>query len=114
MCVNNVKFGDAWYVTEEDSAIKSLGFSSTSTHTIGETAVALARVGDGKLSYIGVVNGEEGSSAVVLAMCGFSGSVGDSSWAYTCTNRRMYVPRETESQKRRVRFIYSVSGKPTT
>lgn len=32
----------------------------------GETAVAFASVGNGKLGYIGGVNAEEGSNAVVL------------------------------------------------
>ncbi|KAM5341510.1 hypothetical protein ACJ41O_014541 [Fusarium nematophilum] len=36
----------------------------------GETAVAFAKVGSGRLGYIGDVNGEEGSDKVVLAMCG--------------------------------------------
>lgn len=34
-------------------------------------SVALAKIGNGKLGYVGDVNGEEGSDAVVLAMCGF-------------------------------------------
>ncbi|KAI8623570.1 hypothetical protein F5Y19DRAFT_468400 [Xylariaceae sp. FL1651] len=36
----------------------------------GEVAVAFTKVGNGKLGYVGDVNGEDGSEAVVLAMLG--------------------------------------------
>ncbi|KAF5716809.1 triacylglycerol lipase [Fusarium globosum] len=36
----------------------------------GESAVAFASVGDGKLGYIGDVNAEHGLNVTVLAMCG--------------------------------------------
>ncbi|TFA99286.1 Ribonuclease H1 [Trichoderma ghanense] len=61
---------DAWYVTNENSFLESLVFSAENVHKPGESPVLLARVGKGKLGYIGDVNGEEGSEAVVLAMCG--------------------------------------------
>ncbi|ATY60337.1 transcription factor [Cordyceps militaris] len=35
-----------------------------------ETAVAMERVGDGRIGYIGDVNAEDGSQRVILAMCG--------------------------------------------
>ena len=43
---------------------------SENAHNPGESAVLLARVGKGKLGYIGDVKGEKGSEAVVLVMCG--------------------------------------------
>ncbi|KAH7121372.1 hypothetical protein EDB81DRAFT_813866 [Dactylonectria macrodidyma] len=51
----HVERSDTWY---------------TETETSGEAAVAFAKVGLGRLGYIGDVNGEEGSEKVVLAMCG--------------------------------------------
>jgi hypothetical protein len=59
--LKNVEDAAAWYRPSED--IGSL---------MAETAVALAKVGEGKLGYVGDVNQEEGSNAVVLAMCGLS------------------------------------------
>ncbi|KAF5534996.1 triacylglycerol lipase [Fusarium napiforme] len=63
--LNNVAFENAWYVTDEESNV----LSSTNARA-GESAVALASVGDGKLGYIGDVNAEHGSNDAVLAMCG--------------------------------------------
>ncbi|KAK6062854.1 MYND finger [Seiridium cupressi] len=54
--VRNVERSAAWY-TEDYS---------------GEAAVVFAKVGNGRLGYIGDVNGEESSHKVVLAMCGLS------------------------------------------
>lgn len=42
----------------------------TESETSNEAAVAFAKVGSGRLSYIGDVNGEEPSNMAVLAMCG--------------------------------------------
>jgi ribonuclease HI len=42
----------------------------TEKETSNEAAVVFANVGAGKLGYVGDVNGEEESEAVVLAMCG--------------------------------------------
>ncbi|KAK4233584.1 hypothetical protein C8A03DRAFT_47913 [Achaetomium macrosporum] len=53
--VKNVANSAVWYSERESS---------------DEAAVAFAKVGLGKLGYVGDVNGEEGSDAVVLAMCG--------------------------------------------
>lgn len=44
--------------------------TSTKARVSGESAVAFASVGDGKLGYIGNVNAEHGSNVTVLAMCG--------------------------------------------
>jgi hypothetical protein len=68
--VKNIVPGDMWYKTDDDSVVESMVFPPTSVNTVGETAVALAKVGIGKLGYVGDVNAEEGSNAVVLAMCG--------------------------------------------
>ncbi|KAB8218904.1 hypothetical protein BDV33DRAFT_204950 [Aspergillus novoparasiticus] len=62
--------GDMWYITDDDSVVQSMVFPATKVNTAGETAVALAKVGTGNLGYVGDVNAEEGSNAVVLAMCG--------------------------------------------
>ncbi|KAK0653686.1 hypothetical protein QBC41DRAFT_377736 [Cercophora samala] len=52
---DHVASSDAWY---------------TETETAREAAVAFTKVGSGRLGYVGDVNGEEESIAVVLAMCG--------------------------------------------
>ncbi|KAF7543498.1 hypothetical protein G7Z17_g10690 [Cylindrodendrum hubeiense] len=51
----NVERSAAWY---------------TESETSNEAAVAFAKVGSGRLGYVGDVNGEEASNVVVLAMCG--------------------------------------------
>ncbi len=53
--VRNVERSAAWY---------------SSGDTSDEAAVVFAKIGLGKLGYIGDVNGEESSDLVVLAMCG--------------------------------------------
>lgn len=42
----------------------------TESETSDEATVVFAKVGLGRLGYIGDVNGEESSDTVVLAMCG--------------------------------------------
>ncbi|KAF4453642.1 triacylglycerol lipase [Fusarium austroafricanum] len=66
--VKNVASEDAWYVTDEESVIESLVFPPTNARVSGESPVAFASVGDGKLGYIGNVNGEQGSNVAVLAI----------------------------------------------
>lgn len=61
---------DTWYVTTPDSVTESHVFLTEGVHIMGETLAALARIGAGKLGYVGDVNGEEGSNAVLLAMHG--------------------------------------------
>ncbi|KAK3185996.1 hypothetical protein K4F52_005220 [Lecanicillium sp. MT-2017a] len=68
--IKNVAPGDMWYKTNDNSVVQSLVFAPTSAHNPDETAVALARVGEGALGYIGDVNAEEESHVVVLVMCG--------------------------------------------
>ncbi|KAG5747122.1 hypothetical protein H9Q70_010204 [Fusarium xylarioides] len=63
--VNNVALSDAWYVTDEESNV-----SPSAGVRAGDSAVAVASVGDGKLGFIGDVNAEHGSNVAVLAMCG--------------------------------------------
>lgn len=53
--LRNVAPTGAWYTSEHDQ---------------GQVAVALARVGQGRLGYVGDVNGEILSNDVVLALCG--------------------------------------------
>lgn len=67
--VNNVVSSDAWYTTDEDSVVESRVFGPTPVNTPGETPVAMARVGEGRLGYVGDVNAEEETDAVILAMC---------------------------------------------
>ncbi|KAK0717701.1 hypothetical protein B0T26DRAFT_645480, partial [Lasiosphaeria miniovina] len=62
---NNVAHGDIWYHADEISAVKDLGLDD-----MGETPVAFARVGNGRLGYVGDVNAEEDSDTIILAMCG--------------------------------------------
>ncbi|KAI2620014.1 hypothetical protein GGR54DRAFT_112056 [Hypoxylon sp. NC1633] len=70
LSVKNVAHADAWYGTDKDSVVESLVFAPTSAHVVGESPVVFASVGDGKLGYLGDVNAEEGSTTVVLVMCG--------------------------------------------
>ncbi|KAJ5525846.1 hypothetical protein N7494_012496 [Penicillium frequentans] len=67
--VNNVVSSDAWYTTDEDSVVESRVFRPTPVNTPGETPVAMARVGEGRLGYVGDVNAEEETDAVILVMC---------------------------------------------
>ncbi|KAH7020754.1 uncharacterized protein B0I36DRAFT_25331 [Microdochium trichocladiopsis] len=53
--LKNVAPSGVWYTSEYDSS---------------QTAVALARVGQGRLGYLGDVNGETHSNQVVLGLCG--------------------------------------------
>ncbi|KAI1179101.1 hypothetical protein F4777DRAFT_17384 [Nemania sp. FL0916] len=73
MFLKNVAPEDTWYCTDEASLVESGTPPPMSAHRVGEAAVALARVGDGKLGYVGDTNTETGSDLVVLAMCGLAG-----------------------------------------
>jgi hypothetical protein len=61
---------DAWYLPNDSSQTESLVFQSEPVTDQERTPIALTNIGKGKLGYVGDVNGEEGSDAVVLAMCG--------------------------------------------
>ena len=62
-----VSRGDAIYVPSSRSRTQSMVFAPESVD-VGQTPVALAKVGDGLVGYVGDVNNEEGSQAVVHAM----------------------------------------------
>lgn len=68
--LKNAKTSEAWYVTDENSVTESSVFPGRDAHMAGESPVLLASVGQGKLGYVGDVNNEAGSEAVVMAMCG--------------------------------------------
>ncbi|KAM3426828.1 hypothetical protein NHJ13734_009240 [Beauveria thailandica] len=68
--VSNVSDEDMLYKTDDNSVLESLVFAPESAHVTGETAVALSRVGAGRIGYVGDVNAEAGSHVVVLAICG--------------------------------------------
>lgn len=68
--MNNVDSADAWYSSGENSVVESRVFSPSKV-TPDAVAIALARVGEGKLGYVGDVNNEVETKLVLLAMCGF-------------------------------------------
>lgn len=68
--LRNVKYSEAWYVTYGYSVTESLVSQGGDVLMAGESPVLLACVGQGKLGFVGDVQGEEGSEAAVLAMCG--------------------------------------------
>ncbi|KAJ5215712.1 uncharacterized protein N7498_002119 [Penicillium cinerascens] len=59
----------SWYNPTSDSTTQSMVFDPESVDTT-TCPVAMANVGEGKLGYVGDVNGEQGSTLVVLAMSG--------------------------------------------
>ncbi|RMZ85141.1 hypothetical protein DV738_g37, partial [Chaetothyriales sp. CBS 135597] len=69
--LTNVNKNAAWYLPTEDSVVDSAVFAPNPVPT-NETPIVFAKVGKGWLGYIGDVNAEEGSDAVVLAMLGLS------------------------------------------
>ena len=70
LAVKNVAPGDMWYRTTPDSVTESRVFPPTSVHNLYESPTTLAKVGNGKLGYVGDVNAGEESNLVILAMCG--------------------------------------------
>ncbi|KAH7012030.1 uncharacterized protein B0I36DRAFT_256882 [Microdochium trichocladiopsis] len=60
----------AWYVISDRSVVESL--APGSEINILETPVAFARAGDGWIGYLGDVNGEVGTVAVILKMFGLT------------------------------------------
>ncbi|KAJ5569642.1 uncharacterized protein N7459_009072 [Penicillium hispanicum] len=59
----------AWYLPAEDSVNESIVWARERVNT-ANTPVAMAKVGDGYLGFVGDCNGELGSFKVILAMCG--------------------------------------------
>lgn len=68
--LKNVACWDSWYTTTETSVVESAVFAPENSHLPGASANVLTRFGDGRLGYIGDVNSEEETDAVILAMCG--------------------------------------------
>lgn len=71
LMVEGVTDGDIWYAAMRDSMTQSLVFTPENAYKPGQAAVAMARVGEGRLAYLGDVNSERESQDVILAMCGF-------------------------------------------
>ncbi|KAK0514708.1 hypothetical protein JMJ35_003325 [Cladonia borealis] len=65
--LKNVANDDSVYRPSSDSVTQSLVFPSVPANP-NEAAVALTKVGEGWLGYIGDVNNEQGSQAVILSM----------------------------------------------
>lgn len=68
--LKNVSRDKAWYLPHESSTVQSMVFAPEKVENQDRTPVAFATVGDGKFGYIGDVNAEVESNAVILAMCG--------------------------------------------
>jgi hypothetical protein len=66
----NVDSKAAWYLPTEDSVIESHVFLPEPVANSSETPVVFTKVGKGWLGYVGDVNGEEDTDAVVLGMLG--------------------------------------------
>lgn len=70
LTLKNVRRTHAWYRPGEGAVVESLVLPPVTVNP-DETAVACARVGRGKLGYMGDVNAEKESDDVILAMIGF-------------------------------------------
>jgi hypothetical protein len=68
--LKNVDKSAAWYLPTPDSVTESHVFKPSPVQKTSETPVAFVRVGNGWLGYVGDVNAEEGTDAVVLGMLG--------------------------------------------
>ena len=63
LAVKHAAPGEVWYRITANS-------SPTNAYSLYESPITLAKVGNGKLGYVGDVNAEEESNLVILAMCG--------------------------------------------
>lgn len=70
LSVKYVGFDQAWYQTDEESMMESLGWARRPVDCPDEAPVAVGKVGDGRLAYIKVANVEDGTGDVTLALCG--------------------------------------------
>ncbi|AEO64182.1 ec13d0af-0fdd-4131-8eec-aabb123d2c42 [Thermothielavioides terrestris] len=70
LAVANVAPEQAWYCTDEQSVLESLVWGPEPVRRPGQAPVAVGRVGEGRLAYVGDVNVEEGTGEVILALCG--------------------------------------------
>ncbi|KAL2156580.1 hypothetical protein VTH82DRAFT_1325 [Thermothelomyces myriococcoides] len=68
--VGNVRSEEAWYRSTEDSVIESRVFSPDPAFEPTAAPVAVGKVENGRLGYIGDVNAEDEMGDVMLAMCG--------------------------------------------
>ncbi|KAJ5108571.1 hypothetical protein N7456_005246 [Penicillium angulare] len=79
--VYNVAFSDAWYTTP--STPEPYVVNQRSSNSYCESAVAMARVGDGNLGYVGLTNSKKEAYTIVLAMCNFPiGEYFDEDWEW--------------------------------
>jgi len=60
------------YRPTEASVTQSHVFAPEYVDDLSQAAVAYQKVGNGWLGYVGDVNSEEGSTAVIVAMCGLA------------------------------------------
>jgi hypothetical protein len=68
--VKDVQHGDAVYLPSAESESGSTVFPPRSVDGRTQASVAFARVGTGKVGYVGDVNNESDTTTVVLRMCG--------------------------------------------
>lgn len=66
--LEGVDVGDRIYVPDERSATQSLVFASRGVDQ-SQSPVCWKKLGEGWLGYVGDVNGEDESTAVILTMC---------------------------------------------
>ncbi|KAK4543012.1 hypothetical protein LTR36_006010 [Oleoguttula mirabilis] len=66
----NVAIGDAVYLPSDSSRTQSMVFAPERVGDLTQTPAAFGQAGRGKVGYIGDVNAEAETTAVVLAMCG--------------------------------------------
>jgi hypothetical protein len=69
--LKNVHPDMAWYVATDRSVVESLVFPPGPVDLL-ETSVAFARLQNGWIGYVGDVNGEEETTAIVLKMLGLT------------------------------------------
>ena len=68
--LKNVASDAALYSPSSESVTQSLVFPSQPVTDLSQAAVAFGKVGEGWVGYLGDVNAEVGSDAVIMAMCG--------------------------------------------
>jgi hypothetical protein len=66
----NVPFGDAVYLACDGSAIESNANGPGRVSNRAHTPAAFAKVGEGRVGYVGDVNNEDETTPLVLWMCG--------------------------------------------
>lgn len=66
----NVTFDDAVYLPTDDSVVESIVFGPRRVSDRTQTPAAFAKVGEGRIGYVGDVNNEDETTPLVLGMCG--------------------------------------------